>query len=42
VTKNKFKAAHLLLKSGVNSNALGSEGQTLLIDAVLNNNMKVY
>jgi ankyrin repeat protein len=42
VTKNQFKAARLLLKSGANSNAPGPEGQTPLVDAVLNNNTKVY
>lgn len=42
VTKNQFPAALLLLKSGANSNAPGPEGQTPLIDAVLNNNTKVY
>lgn len=41
VTKNQFKAAKLLLKSGANSNAPGPEGQTPLIDAVLNNNTKI-
>jgi len=41
VTKNQFKAASLLLKSGANANASGPEGQTPLIDAVLNNNAKV-
>jgi hypothetical protein len=41
VTKNQFKAARLLLKSGANSNAPGPEGQTPLVDAVLNNNSKV-
>jgi len=41
VTKNQFKAARLLLKSGANSNAPGPEGQTPLVDAVLNNNTKV-
>jgi len=30
-----------LLKSGANSNASGPEGQTPLIDAVLNNNTKI-
>jgi ankyrin repeat protein len=42
VTKNQFKAARLLLKSGANSNAPGPEGQTPLVDAVLNNNTKVH
>ena len=41
VTKNQFKAARLLLKSGAHSNAPGPEGQTPLVDAVLNNNTKV-
>jgi ankyrin repeat protein len=41
VTKNQYKAASLLLKSGANSNAPGPDGQTPLIDAVLNNNTKV-
>ena len=41
VTKNQFKAARLLLKSGANVNAPGPEGQTPLVDAVLNNNAKV-
>ena len=41
VTKNQLKAASLLLKSGANANAPGSEGQTPLIDAVLNNNIMV-
>lgn len=41
VTKNQFKAARLLLKSGAYSNAPGPEGQTPLVDAVLNNNTKV-
>jgi len=41
VTKNQFKAAKLLLKSGANSNATGPEGQTPLIDAVLNDNTKI-
>ena len=41
VTKNQFKAARLLLKSGANVNAPGPEGQTPLVDAVLNNNTKV-
>lgn len=41
VTKNQFKAARLLLKSGAFSNAPGPEGQTPLVDAVLNNNTKV-
>ncbi|CAF5216688.1 unnamed protein product, partial [Rotaria magnacalcarata] len=38
VTKNQFKAARLLLKSGANANAPGPEGQTPIVDAVLNNN----
>lgn len=42
VTKNQYRAASLLLKSGANANALGPEGQTPLIDAVLNNNIKVH
>ena len=41
VIKNQFKAARLLLKSGANVNAPGPEGQTPLVDAVLNNNTKV-
>lgn len=41
VTKNQFKTARLLLKSGANVNAPGPEGQTPLVDAVLNNNTKV-
>ena len=41
VTKNQFKTARLLLKSGANVNAPGPEGQTPLVDAVLNNNAKV-
>ncbi len=41
VTKNRFKTARLLLKSGANSNASGPEGQTPLIDAVLNDNIKI-
>ena len=42
VTKNQYRAASLLLKSGANVNAPGPEGQTPLTDAVLNNNIKVY
>jgi len=42
VTKNQFKAARLLLKSGANSNVPGPEGQTPIIDGVLNNNTKVH
>lgn len=41
VTKNQFQAARLLLKSGANANAPGAEGQTPLVDAVLNNNTKM-
>ncbi|CAF1556918.1 unnamed protein product, partial [Adineta steineri] len=41
VTKNQFKAARLLLKSGANANAPGPERQTPLVDAVLNNNTKM-
>ena len=41
MTKNQYEAARLLLKSGANSNASGPEGQTPLLDAVHNNNIKV-
>ena len=41
MTKNQFQAARLLLKSGANANAPGPEGQTPLVDAVLNNNTKM-